>query len=203
MASGDSGTAGSRCSSCHQEPVSCRLLALLASFSVVSPSVMAPRGSGLLSYQLDSLRGLRAPLLERASSSQQTRLAHVFILNKADQGNGVSHWPNLGHVLIPVSLSRAKWIESGEGVVLGRNIKKLLPHNGGLGAGKAAPQHKGPRPRHCLLAPLSRDHGVLCPVSWPDRKLQGPETSSFISSPKADAAQFPAGDNTAAVVSTP
>lgn len=62
MASGAAGTAGSGRSSCHQEPVPCHLLAPLASLSVVSPSVMAPRGSGLLSYQRGSLRGLRAPL---------------------------------------------------------------------------------------------------------------------------------------------
>lgn len=73
---------------CHQEPVSCHLLALLSSmlalFSVVSPQVVAPSGSGLISYQLGSPRGLRAPLLESSGSSQWTRLGRVFILNKSN-----------------------------------------------------------------------------------------------------------------------
>lgn len=109
---------------CHQEPVSCHLLALLSSmlvlFSVVSPQVVAPRGSGLLSNQLGSPRGLRAPLLGKFWEQSMDQVRACVQLEQVKRRDGVSHWPIRGPVLIPVSLIRARsrvgmgWFSKGK-----------------------------------------------------------------------------------------
>lgn len=103
MACGASGTAGSRCSYYVIRNLSSTISWLCFPLCWLHSQWSLHIAWPLAALGLYPASGQRS-LLSRKFQQQWIRLGYVFILNKSDQENGISHWPILGHVLIPVSL---------------------------------------------------------------------------------------------------
>lgn len=148
---------------------------MLALFSVVSPQVVAPRGSGLLSNQLGSPRGLRAPLLGKFWQQSMDQVRVCVQLEQVKRGDGVSHWPEV--------LCSSQSVSSEPDQEWGRGDS--LKENKGLDAGQPtaakvqdliSPTQMYPSTMarftlHLTSVPLT----YLCPLC-----LQGEESSPFV-----------------------